>query len=75
MNVPSVLIGIVAILYGIYTGWARIARPQTFGKLEAMKKMWGPTAGTVMHVLSYTVVPIGIGIVFVLTGLQGTSVF
>jgi len=75
MHLPTVLIGAAAILFGIYTAWARIARPQQFAKLEAMKKSLGPTAGNVVHLIAYTLVPIGVGVVFVLTGLQGRSIF
>ncbi len=75
MHLPTVLIGTAATLYGTYTAWARATRPQQFAKLEAMKKSWGPTAGTAIHVIAYTVVPIGAGIAFVVTGLQGRSIF
>lgn len=75
MNLPTVLIGAAAILYGIYTLWARATNPQQFGKLEAMKKQWGPTAGNVVHIVAYSLVPIAVGVVFLLTGLHGRSLF
>ncbi len=75
MDLPTVLIGAAAILFGVYTAWARVAKPQQFAKLNAMKKAWGPTAGNVVHLIAYTIVPIAVGIVFLLSGLQGRSIF
>ena len=75
MNLTTVVIGIAAIAYGLYTAWARRARPDQFRKLEAMKKTWGESAGQVVHVIGYTIVPIVVGVVLVLSGLRGGSVF
>jgi hypothetical protein len=75
MHIPTVLIGVAAFLYGIYTAWARVAKPGQFGKLEAMKKALGPTTGNIVHLIAYTLVPIGVGVVFLLAGLQGRSIF
>ena len=75
MHLPTVLIGIVAILYGTYTAWARAAKPQQFAKLETMKRSMGPTVGSAVHIIAYSVVPIGVGAVFLISGLQGRSIF
>jgi hypothetical protein len=75
MNMPTVLIGAAAILFGVYTLWARVARPGRFAKLAAMKDRWGSTGGNVVHVIAYTVVPIVVGVVFLVTGLNGRSIF
>ena len=40
-----------------------------------MKKFWGETGGLIVHVVGYTVVPIVVGIVLVLSGLRGGSLF
>ncbi len=75
MDIVTVGIGIAALAYGGYTLYARRSNPGTFGKLEAMKKTWGPKVGQVVHFISYTVVPIIFGIVAIITGLRGVSIF
>ncbi len=59
-------IGAAAIAYGAFTFWARAKKPQSMRKLEPMKKMWGARAGYTMHVVGYSVLPIGVGISFLL---------
>ena len=59
----NIIIGIAAIAYGVFTIYARVTNRAGFGKLEAMKERWGSTAGTILHVIAYTVVPIVVGIV------------
>jgi hypothetical protein len=75
MNPTTVLVGVVAIGYGFYTAWARRAKPQQFNKLEPMKKFWGERGGQLVHIVGYTIVPILIGIILVVSGLQGASLF
>ncbi len=75
MNLVTVLVGAVAIAYGAYTAWARRTKPEQFKKLEPMKQFWGEKAGLAIHIVGYTVVPIVVGIVLVLRGLQGGSLF
>ncbi|MHB0969978.1 MAG: hypothetical protein ACYC7A_17700 [Thermoanaerobaculia bacterium] len=75
MNSVTFGVGIAAIVYGVYTAWARSARPHQFRKLDAMKKSFGESGGTIVHFIAYTVVPIGVGIVFVFRGLAGLPLF
>ncbi|MGE0816807.1 MAG: hypothetical protein AB7O28_20295 [Vicinamibacterales bacterium] len=75
MNLTTVAIGLAAIGYGLYTAWARRARPVQLKKLDAMKHTWGEAGGHVVHVIGYTVVPIVVGVALVLSGLRGGSVF
>ena len=73
MNPITFLLGIGMVGFGIYTAWARRARPEQFSKLAAMKKTWGDKTGELVHIIGYTVVPIVAGIIFVLRGLAGGS--
>jgi hypothetical protein len=75
MNPVTVLVGVAAVSYGLYTAWARRAKPEQFNKLEPMKNFWGERAGQLVHVVGYTVLPIIIGILLIVTGLQGGSLF
>jgi hypothetical protein len=66
----NLLLGVAAVLYGVYTAWVRARAPEQFAKLDAMKKQWGERVGTAVHVVGYTVVPIVVGVVLVLKALQ-----
>ena len=58
----TLLIGIVALLYGIATLVLRQTRPQTFLKLGIMRKRFGDRTGTLIHTLAYSILPIYIGV-------------
>ena len=75
MNLVTVLIGVASIAYGLYTAWARRAKPNQFKKLEPMKSLWGTKGGQALHVFGYTVMPIVLGIVLVVAGLRGVKLF
>jgi hypothetical protein len=75
MNPVTILIGVAALGYGIYTAYIRSANSTRFGKLEAMKKQWGESTGKNIHVVAYTVVPILFGIVMIVAGIGGISFF
>jgi hypothetical protein len=75
VNPVTVLVGVAAVVYGVYTAWARRAKPEQFKKLDAMTRMWGHRGGLALHVVGYTVVPIVIGMMLILGGLRGTSLF
>ena len=69
MNINTVL-GIFAIIFGVYTLYVRTTNPGKFGKLQAMKERFGASAGTTIHIVAYSVLPIIFGIVMLLRGLQ-----
>jgi len=75
MNILTTGIGTAAILFGLYTAYARIKRPHIFKKLEPMKKFWGETLGVAIHFFGYTVVPLVGGIVIVIAGINGINIF
>jgi hypothetical protein len=75
MNPVTVLIGVAALGFGIYTAYVRATNPAKLGKLEAMKKQWGEGAGKAVHLVAYTIVPIIFGIIMILAGISGVSFF
>ena len=75
MDWTSIVIGISAILVGLYTAYARHLNPGAFRKLEPMKKFWGEKAGYWIHVIGYTVVPILFGLATVWSGAMGIPLF
>lgn len=75
INWLSVAIGGSLVCYGVYTSSARTKTPEKFAKLEPLKKVLGKKAGTAAHIIGYTVVPIIAGILFIIVGLNGESLF
>lgn len=75
MNLVTVVIGILAAGFGVYTAWARVVKPGQLKKLEPMKKFWGEKTGVVIHFVAYTAIPVLFGIVIVIKGLNGGSLF
>lgn len=67
----NLIFGIVFILLGLITIYLRVFKnSKGLGKLETMKETYGEKLGLVIHVISYTVVPIVTGIVMVVRYLQ-----
>jgi hypothetical protein len=74
--VAELIIGILALLYGLYTIYLRVRKDsKAWGKIEKMKEVYGEKAGTVIHIISYTIVPIAVGIVGIVAYCLGIKVF
>ena len=74
----ELIIGILALLYGLYTIYLRVRKDSKAlggGKLEKMKEVYGEKAGTIIHIISYTIVPIAFGIVGIVAYCLGIKVF
>jgi hypothetical protein len=65
-------IGLVCSGYGIYMTIIRILSPEKLGKYEAMKRQFGDTAGKILHVIFYSVLPLLFGFIMI---VQGAAVF
>ncbi len=71
----ELIIGILALLYGLYTIYLRGRKDsKAWGKLEKMKEAYGEKAGTIIHIISYTIVPIAVGIVGIAAYCLGIKV-
>lgn len=71
----ELIIGILALLYGLYTIYLRVRKDsKAWGKLEKMKEAYGEKAGTAIHIISYTIVPIAVGIVGIVAYCLGIKV-
>ena len=72
----ELIIGILALLYGLYTIYLRVSKnAKAWGKLDRMKEVYGEKAGSAIHIISYTVVPIAIGIIGIAAYCLGIKVF
>ena len=72
----ELIIGILALLYGLYTIYLRVRKvSKAWAKLDRMKEADGEKAGAVIHIISYTVVPIVIGIIGIVAYCLGIKVF
>lgn len=69
----SILFGTFCLAYGLFTLFVRFkkANPDAvqsegmkkdFGKLDIMREKFGYKLGTFIHVLFYTIIPLGLGI-------------
>ena len=38
-----------------------------------MKRMWGDRGGAIVHTIGYSIIPIFVGLLFLLSGLAGVS--
>ena len=74
MDTITVALGALAAAYGTITLVARAVNPKVFSKLDAMKKAWGESAGSILHIVSYSVVPIVVGITLIVLGANGISI-
>lgn len=71
INWVSVIIGIAAIAFGIYTFVLRGKSPEKLAKLVLMKNYWGEKKGHLIHLIGYTMVPIVFGLVILISGMFG----
>ena len=66
----ELVIGIFCIFFGILTLIGRIFKiEKMFNKLNKMKEFWGDRAGSIIHFIGYTVIPIIIGIVLIIKNI------
>jgi hypothetical protein len=75
MNYTTLAIGLFALVFGVCTFYVRVKNPEKFGKLNAMKEKYGDKTGVAIHTISYTVIPIVAGIVFIVVGFMGVAIF
>ncbi len=72
----TLFFGIFALLFGLFTIYLRLFKAsEGLGKLDKMKKTYGEKAGTIIHIFSYTVLPIAAGILFIVAYYNGSDIF
>ncbi len=63
LGVCFLFIGMVSI--SSYTDELEVIRiPFFYKELEPMRQRWGNTVGTILHLIGYTLIPLGFGVIF-----------
>lgn len=70
MDPVTIGIGILAVVFGIFSGVMRFVKPSMFKKLGPMKEKFGQSVGTAIHFVAYVIVPLGFGISMIVSGLN-----
>jgi len=71
MNYTTLAIGLLTLILGICSLFIRLKHPEKFWKLNVMKERYGEKTGATIHTISYTIIPIIAGILFIIIGLKG----
>ena len=74
MELSTIILGVTVALFGLYTFVVRIKAPDKFIKLSAMKDKFGNAAGTTIHTIAYSIVPLVFGGILVNAGVNGISI-
>lgn len=73
-NWIEIIIGVAAIIYSIVSIYFRIKSPTIFKKMEPMKRVYGTKLGEVIHIILYTLIPLIVGIIFIVLFESGRIV-
>ena len=72
----NLIFGILFLVLGLITLYRRIFKnSKGMKKLDKMKSFYGEKAGTIIHIISYTVVPIVVGIICIVASCMGIDIF
>jgi hypothetical protein len=75
MNTTTLIIGAAVFLFGVYMTILRYTRPQGLKKQEALKDLFGDKTGNLIHMITYSILPLVAGGIFLLAGVKGVSLF
>lgn len=72
----TLIFGILLLVFGLFTIYLRVFKESKgLGKLDRMKQVYGDKIGTLMHIISYTVVPILLGVAGIIAYFLGVEIF
>jgi hypothetical protein len=75
MNLVTLALGVMAVLYGVYTFYVRASKPEKFSKLTAMQERFGKQVGYTIHLIAYSIAPLVFGAIMIFAGKNGYSLF
>lgn len=62
----SIILGVIATAFGLYTLNARRQKDYDSARFQAMKSMFGEKSGSTVHLVAYGFVPLLIGVLMFL---------
>ena len=65
------VIGVLAILYGLYSFYQRKTAPESIKKLQIMIERNGEKMGHYIHLFGYTILPIVAGLLLLFADFRG----
>jgi hypothetical protein len=68
--VSSIVLGAIAMAFGVLTLLARVFGWNLFSQRAAMSRQYGRRGGEAIHLVGYTIAPIVLGAVLVWSGLN-----
>ena len=72
MNIPiNLILGILAIAYGLYCYFQRKVAPEKIEKLQTMIERNGEKMGNSIHLFGYTILPIVAGLLLLHAHFRG----
>lgn len=75
MDYPTIWIGIAFIAYGVMVGFLRLRNPDKFRKLAEMQARFGERGGNIVHLLFSAIMPMVFGVIFIIIGIRGGTLF
>ena len=74
MDPITLVIGGAAAAYGAFTLVARLVSPHRLKDFRPMQERFGKTAGTVIHTVGYSLLPLGFGLFCLFLAVTGGSI-
>ncbi|MDH3219201.1 MAG: hypothetical protein OEO19_06665 [Gammaproteobacteria bacterium] len=72
MNIGvNLILGVLAIVYGLYCYWQRKTCPEKIEKLQTMIERNGEKMGHSIHLFGYTILPIVAGLLLLYAYFRG----
>lgn len=75
MDKTTIGIGIAAIFFGLYSLYLRITQNDKFDKLKGLQERFGEKNGGWIHLILYCIAPAIFGVIMIMAGRKGFSMF
>jgi hypothetical protein len=75
MNTITITIGFVIVAYAVTVFILRLkGKENFFKKLSHMKEKFGDKTGSIIHYVSYVLIPLIFGLIIIYSGCKGVSI-
>lgn len=75
MNHVTIGIGIALLCVAVYGIYVRAATPDKVKKLAGLQRLFGNSGGNIVYVISYILLPLICGVLFIYFGVNGQGIF